>query len=201
LIVSDTINTTFSPNTISFTIGQFDPTLGTLNSILIEFSAVLDGDFTATNQNSTNGTLSGSLLGTFILDGPAPLAMPLLTLNPVSNFGPIAVLANSTTAFSAPTAVDADSFATALAGDFVPFIGLGTVGFDGTAAALVGLNTDINPLLLQQDLLGQATVTVTYDFTPGGVPDVPEPMTMYLMGGGLLALSFMRRKRSGKKPA
>ena len=58
---SDTVNTTFTPSTISFTLTQFDPTLGTLTGILIEFPASLDGDFTATNQSAAAGTVSGSL--------------------------------------------------------------------------------------------------------------------------------------------
>jgi hypothetical protein len=197
---SDTVNTTFTPSTISFTLTQFDPTLGTLTGILIEFPASLDGDFTATNQSAAAGTVSGSLTAAYTLDGPAPLAMPLLTLNPLSNFGPINVPANSAVFFSAPTSMDADSFSTALAADFVPFTGLGTVGFDGTAAPMVGITTNINPLALQQDLAGEAPVKVTYTFDGPGVPSVPEPMTTYLMGGGLLALSFMRRPRSAKKP-
>ncbi len=198
---SDTVNTTFTPNTLSFTLTQFDPTLGALTGILIEFSAVLDGDFTATNQSAAAGTLSGTLAGTFILDGPAPLAMPLLILNPVSNFGPINVPAFTAVPFSAPSSMDADSYSTALGPELAPFIGLGTIGFNGTAAALIGTSTNINPLLLQQDLKGEATVKVTYEYERQGVPDVPEPMTMYLMGGGLLALSFMRRSRSAKKAA
>lgn len=197
---SDTVNTTFTPNTLSFTLPQFDPTLGTLTGILIEFSAELDGNFSATNQSAAAGTLSGTLSATFVLDGPPPLAAPLLTLNPLSNFGPINVPAFSTVPFSAPTSSDSDSYATAIPAELAPFIGLGTIGFDGTATSLVGISSNINPLILEQDLFGEATVTVTYEYDPG-VPNVPEPMTMYLMGGGLLGLSLMRRPRKAKKSA
>ena len=200
LSVSDTVSTTLtSPlNPLSFTITQFDPTLGTLTGVLIEFSAKLDGDFSFTNQSGTPGTVSGSLGGTFTLDGPPPLAASLLVLNPSSNFGPINVPDANPVVISAPTSMDSDSYA-ALAAEFAPFIGLGTVGFNGTAEPLIGILTNINPLGQQQNLLGETTVTVTYEFDRG-VPIVPEPMTMYLMGGGLLALSFMRRRpRFGKK--
>lgn len=198
---SDTANTTFTSNSLSFTLSQFDPTLGTLTGILIEFSAQLDGDFSAENLTAAAGTLSGTLEATFTLDGPAPLAMPLLTLEPMSNFGPIAIPAFTTVPFSAPTSTDSDSYATGLPLELAPFIGAGTIGFDGTALAVVGTTSNINPLSLQQALLGEATVMVTYDYEPDGVPEVPEPMTMYLMGGGLLALSFFRRSRSDKKSA
>jgi hypothetical protein len=201
LSVFDTVNTTFAPNTLSFTLAQFDPTLGTLTGILIEFSAELDGDFSAENQSAAAGTLSGTLAATFTLDGPAPLAMTLLTLDPMTNFGPINVPAFTTVPFSAPTSMDADSYATGLPLELAPFIGIGTIGLDGTASALVGTSSNISPLSVQQALLGEATVKVTYEYDEQGVPAVPEPVTLYLMGGGLLALSLMRRPRSGKKPA
>jgi len=200
LSFSDTVNTTFTPNTLSFSLSQFDGTLGTLTGILIEFSAVLDGNFSAQNLSASPGTLNGSLSGTFTLDGPAPLAMPLLTLNPASLFGPIPVPANNTVMFSVLGLTDSDSYSTGLAPELAPFIGLGAIGFNGTASALAAAGGNFNPLIFISDLAGEATVKVTYDYAPAGMPTVPEPMTMYLMGGGLLALSFMRRPRSGKKP-
>jgi hypothetical protein len=199
---SDTVFTSLTPpNTLSFELTQFDPSLGTLTGILIEFSATLNGSFEFTNSTTTAGTVSGSLGGIFTLDGPGPLAMPLLVLNPSSNFGPVNVASMSTVPVVAPASMDSDSYFTSLAGEFVPFEGLATVGFSGTTEPLIGIFTNINPLGQQQTLLGEATVTVTYEFDAPGVPDVPEPMTLYLLGGGLLALSFIRRPRSNRKPA
>ena len=195
---SQTVNTTFTPDTLSFTLSQFNPTVGTLTGILIEFSAQLDGNFTAQNQSNAPGTLSGSLSATFSVDGPGGLPTPLFTLSPLSNFGPINVPALTAVPFVAPTSNDSDSY-NVLPGDFATFVGLGSVMFDGTASPLVGIITNINSLSLQQDLMGEATLMVTYEYEPDGVPEVPEPVTLYLMGGGLLALSLMRRPRSAKK--
>lgn len=199
--VFDTVNTTFTPNTLSFTLSQFDATLGTLTGILIEFSAELNGDFTASNQSNQNGTLTGTTSGTFTLDGPAPLAMPLLTLNVVENLGPRPVLAGETILFSILGVSATDSYATAIPAELAPFIGLGNIVFDGTASALASPIANFTPLLFSANLSGIATTTVTYEYTPVGVPDVPEPMTLYLMGGGLLALGFVRRPRTAKKSA
>lgn len=201
LSFSDTVNTTFTPNTLSFTLSQFDPSLGTLTGILLEFSAELDGDFTAVNQSDSDGTLTGTMSGDFTLSGPAPLAAPLFTLMAVDNLGPRAVLAGETIVFSVLGASDSDSYATGIPAELFPFIGLGNVMFDGTANALASPIANFTPLLFAADLSGEATVKVTYEYRPAGVSDVPEPMTLYLMGGGLLALSFMRRPRTGKKPA
>lgn len=199
LSFSDTVNTTFTPNTLSFSLSQFDGTLGTLTGIIIEFSAELNGDFTAVNQSNSDGTLTGTTSGTFTLDGPAPLAMPLLTLNGVENLGPRAILAGQTVMFSILGVSANDSYSTSAAAELAPFLGVGNVQFDGTAAALASPIANFTPLLFAADLSGVATAKVTYEYTPAGIPDVPEPMTMYLMGGGLLALSFMRRPGSGKK--
>src|SRR5690606_19697580 len=114
---SDTVSTSFTPNTLSFTLSQFDGTLGTLTGILIEFSAELDGDFTAVNQSNSNGTLTGTMSGSFVLNGPAPLASPLLTLNPVGNLGPQAILAGQTVAFGVFGVTASDSYATAVAAE------------------------------------------------------------------------------------
>ena len=202
LSFSDTVNTTFTPTAISFSLSQFDGTLGTLTGILIEYTAELNGNFTAFNQSNSNGILTGTTSGMFTLNGPAPLAMPLLTLNAVDALGPRAVGAGQSVAFAVLGVSASDSYATGIPAELAPFIGVGSVMFDGEATALASPIANFTPLLFSADLSGQATVKVTYEYTTGGggIPDVPEPMTMYLMGGGLLALSFMRRPRSGKKP-
>lgn len=195
---SDTANTTFTPNTLSFTLSQFDPSLGTLTGILVEFSAELDGDFTAQNLSQTNGILTGTMSGDFTLNGPAPLAAPLFTLMAVDNLGPRDVLAGETIVFNVLGASDSDSYATGIPAELFPFIGLGNVMFDGTANALASPIANFTPLLFSADLSGSATVKVTYEYREDSTPDIPEPMSLYLMGGGLLALSFVRRPRSGK---
>jgi hypothetical protein len=196
---SDTVNTTFTPNTLSFTLTHFDPTLGTLTGLLIEFSADLDGEFSAQNLSNSDGILTGTTSGMFTLDGPAPLAMPLLTLNAVENLGPRSILAGETVLFSVLDITDSDSYATSAALELAPFIGAGNVAFGGTATALASPIGNFTPLLFAADLSGEATVKITYEYDRPGVPEVPEPMTLYLMGGGLLALSFMRRPRSAKE--
>jgi hypothetical protein len=198
---SDTVNTTFAPDTLSFTLSQFDASLGTLTGILFEYSAELNGEFAATNLSNSDGTLTGTMSGAFTLTGPAPLAAPLLTLSAMDNLGPRAVLAGETIAFSVLGATDSDSYATSIPAELLPFIGLGTVGFDGTANALASPIANFTPLLFGADLSGSATVKITYEYEEKGVPDVPEPMSLYLMGGGLLGLSFIRRARTSKKSA
>ena len=196
---SETVPTTFSPSTLSFMLSQFDPSLGTLTGILLEFSAELNGDFTAVNQSSSDGTLTGTMSGDFTLSGPAPLAAPLLTLSTADNLGPRAVLAGQTVVFSVLGASDSDSYSTSSAAELAPFIGLGDVMFDGTATALASPIANFTPLLFSADLFGSATVNVTYEYREEPTPDVPEPLSLYLMGGGLLGLSFMRTRTAKRR--
>ncbi len=189
---SDTVNTTFTPDTLSFTLSQFDPSLGTLTGILIEYSAELNGVFTAENESNSNGILTGTMAGDFTLSGPAPLTSPLLTLSATDNLGPRNVAAGEIIAFSVLGASDSDSYATSIPAELAPFLGLGDVAFGGTANALASPIGDFTPLIFSASLSGSATVNITYEYEDAP-PTVPEPLSLYLMGGGLLALSFMRR--------
>ncbi len=193
----DTVATTFSPNTLSFTLPLFDPSLGPLTGVTIEFMADLDGSFSAENLSNTPGNISGTLEGTFTLDGPAPLAMPVLTLNPNAAFGPIAVPANTQIMFDVLDVMAADSYSTGIPAELAPFIGVGNINLAGTAAAMASAGGDVNPLIFISNLSGEATVRITYEYRDQ-VPDIPEPMSMYLLGGGLFALSFFRPRNRAK---
>jgi hypothetical protein len=108
-------------------------------------------------------------------------------------------LAGETVIFSVLGASDSDSYATGIPAELAPFIGLGNVMFDGTANALASPIANFTPLLFSADLSGSATVSVTYEYREEPTPDVPEPLSLYLMGGGLLGLSFMRARSVNRK--
>lgn len=198
ITVDQTVSTTFA-GPLSFTLSLFNPAVGTLTGVTIDFSSVLSGDFLAQNLSASGGTLTGTMSGQFSLDGPAPLAVPLLVLNPVDNFGPIPVPAGDPIMFSVVGAENTASHTTNAAPDLAAFIGVGNLALNGAATASSTLSGNFNPFLYSADLTGEATVRITYEYDDGQVPNVPEPMTLYLMGGGLLALSFIRPRTSKKR--
>jgi hypothetical protein len=195
---NDSVITTTTPDTLNFTIPLFDNSLGPLTGVTIEFSTAMSGAFNVFNSSDAAGTFNGTMSGAFVLDGVAPLPMPLLTLTPAAVLGPRAVDAGETIVFNV-NAADSASYVTSNAAELALFVGVGNFLFDGTGETLVSGSSTFNPLLFGSNLSTETTLTVTYEYRDQ-LPGVPEPMSFYLMGGGLLALGFIR-PRSSKKSA
>lgn len=193
----DTVTTTTSPDTLSFTIPLFDSSLGPLTGVTIEFSTAMEGAFNVFNASDAPGTFNGTMSGTFILDGMAPLPMPLLTLTPAAALGPRPVGAGETIAFVV-NAADSDSYSTSNAAELALLTGVGNTIFAGSAEFFASGSSTFNPLLFGSNLSTDTTLRVTYEYRDQ-MPDVPEPMSFYLMGGGLLALGFIRPRSSKKR--
>lgn len=193
----DTVTTTTTPDTLSFTIPLFDNSLGPLTGVTIEFSTAMEGTFNVFNSSGAAGTFNGTMSGTFVLDGVAPLPMPLLTLTPAAALGPRAVGAGETIEFEV-NAADSDTYITSNPAELAFFIGAGNTIFAGSAETFVSGSSTFNPLLFGSNLSTDTTLRVTYEFR-GQTSDVPEPMSLYLMGGGLLALGFIRPRFSKKR--
>ncbi len=182
--------------TLSFDINQFDATLGTLNSVSIQFDIIdAEADVTATNNTGGNFNFVGTAQVDFILSGPASFTNPILTLTPNFGFGP-QVIPPGATPFSDTQSDSSSAGPFGDAGILTDLTGLGTTNFTvDVTNFLTTHNFPPQSFLAFDSLGGDAKLTVTYDYDPGQDPVVPEPMSIYLMSGGLLGLGLLRMRR------
>jgi hypothetical protein len=194
---SDTTGLITTDFSLTLSVDQFDPSLGTLTQVTLVVSGLLDGGgkYENLNGDAVNTTMhytldqaldvswsGGALLGvTQNLDNTIPV---------------IADAYDGTFDFGGPsgytespyTQSDSQLYIFTLPADLLPFIGTGTVDFSaiGDGAASVWPPNGVSGGTFS---LGQATVGVEYTYTP-----IPEPATVVLCGLAALGLLIRRRR-------
>lgn len=177
-------------------ITKFNTSLGTLNSVTIQFVASGTTVISVTNLSDTQSssgnartditltlTDPGSFLGGDLEIGglfPASSGASSFSLAPEGNVvkGPYAISLNS------------GEFVYTSGSILSEFTGSGFITLTAGATALSNLSyTGGNTLASQSTDVG-ATVYVTYDYTA-----VPEPTTALLVGVGAVGALFLRRRR------
>jgi hypothetical protein len=196
-----------TPSALIFTpdIPLFNPALGVLLQVDIEFDATFDGDFSFQNQSTSDGTISGSATAEFILVGPGALGN-LVVLNPSIVFAPPAipsstVAAGTTVNYNGLSDTDSGTFSGNSAAVLAAFTGAGPVAFSGSATQVSAPILNFSPNIFTSTVSGQADVSVKYTYrTPNGPPtEVPEPATWaFMTGGGLVLLSGVRFRKPRK---
>lgn len=197
--------TEFAPASTSF--NQFNPVLGTLNSINLTVTGQSVGSFNVTTTSTFSTTITGSSLSIVAMftGGGAPGALfgapvsPLGTLPP--NIGYF-IPGNTSVNFSLLTSPQ--GLPTLASGNLIGnapyFTGLGNVNLDINELLLLSYNNNRPKTLDYTSLLMNGEATLTYDYTPGGA--VPEPGT-WAMGALLvsgLALRAWRRRQNDAAP-
>lgn len=194
-------STNFSGSTLN--VAQFNPALGTLNSVDITLSGFGTTDIIATEiagiPTSVNTLFTSVALQ--LTDPTVALTInqslvgqPLVGGSPIGLFNPLSIGALATY----------DSGSLALAGtatsdlgittDLSSYIGLSNLVFDLAGIANTTISYSGGNLTTSQKTSAGADITVTYNYSEGP-PPVPEPSTLILFGTGLLGLAGMLRNK------
>ncbi|WP_374265532.1 choice-of-anchor E domain-containing protein [Zoogloea sp.] len=183
-------------------LSQFDPTLGTLNSVKIELSGDIVQTLKAENTGNTADTLT-PIAGANLLFRHGTTTLQTLAL---SNAGAAfsATAFDGTSDFSGTSGTDFGSLTAAgslpaftytSAADLAAFIGTGNLGAFNVRAEGNGTIDSANGNL-DSSIKTQAryNLTLTYDYTAPVTP-IPEPTSMALVGLGALGLAAARRRK------
>lgn len=170
-------------------IQKFDSSLGTLNSVLVEFTGSMRGDAEFESRDARPQTITVDLSGLLTLVGPDN--NPVFNLNPqeirqenvsrydgVTDFGGTSGRTISGISAEASTSETITDFS-ALA----PFIGSGTVDFSFSARAQSAIRGSGN-IISGISTFAKADIKVIYDYT-----EVPKkvPESSMVLGLGLIA--------------
>lgn len=170
-------------------INPFDTSLGTLDSVTIEFNGLMSGDARSESLDAQPATLTWNLEGLFTLVGPNNTTLFTETAT-VRDSAQVAAY-DGTTDFEGPSAVSFTGLTGNASGEitftngsvFNAFLGTEPIDFffsAETTSIVTGTANIVNAISTQ----AQADVQVTYDYTPEPEP-VPEPTTA--LGLGLVA--------------
>lgn len=185
--------------TQGFALQQFDPSLGTLNSVTVTLNAALDQTLGYENKDGAGKTVqfywspaaggnktgcdyslsfTGGSLDTYINNAPQYTNIPAYdgTLDYAGTSG-----------YSQEFLLNQSANNVYTDGAMSPFEGTGSMAFDASANGWLYTSYGGGNMSIECITLAGAGVTVAYDYTP-----IPEPATMCLLGLGAFAL---RRKK------
>ncbi len=171
-------------NTLAFQ--QFNPSLGTLNSVKLDFSGSLSTVITVSSTTDANGWAKTEVVLDVQKTG-LNLNSPTISLySDQFNFEYL----NGTVISPTLTKTGLSSNIYTTTAVLNAFTGTGNIVLDASAAATTLLSFSSGNVTASQVTDASLTGTVTYDYIP-----IPEPATITLLCTGIFVLKIKRKKR------
>jgi len=198
---SDSVATQRTNFTKSVTLSQFDPSLGTLNSILLELTGNVTGSIKLESEDAGPATATGDLAAEISvenIDKSSLLAiLPTVTkTQKLSGFDGVDDFAGTSgVTFTGLSDTQTESKTLTTKNAFTPFIGTGKITLPVLAIAKSKTTGSGNLLALINTSAG-ANLKVVYDYTSSEKPPqkVPEsPISASVLAGTALLMAMKKK--------
>lgn len=175
----------------TLTFAQFDPTLGTLNSVSILIESYLKAQIQMTNSELVTNNASYGFQSTpqVTVTGQDVNYLNAAGLFPIA---PVAVAIASGATFDTGILFDNTSNAGVNPAVLTPFIGVGNLNYLTTPNASFANVCGGDCTITNFSRYG-VRMTITYDYT-ADESGIPEPTTQVLVGAGLLLVGLVSRR-------